>query len=40
MKQIMIVLGLLTLVSGGIWAYSTLGNVCCGNPSALCCPLK
>jgi len=38
MKKGVLVLALLTVVSGGVWAYRA--GICCGNPSAPCCPLK
>lgn len=40
MKKILVIMGLVALLSGGIWAASTLGKICCGEPTAPCCPLK
>lgn len=38
MKKGLLALALLTALSGGVWAYSS--SICCGSPSASCCPLK
>lgn len=38
MKKGLLALALLTVASGGVWAYRSF--ICCGNPSAPCCPLK
>ena len=37
-KAILIALAIAVAAAAGVWAYKT--GICCGKPSAPCCPLK
>lgn len=40
MRKVMLALGLLAVLTGGVWTSRALFGICCGNPGAPCCPVR